>query len=377
MILLPRQIIFKMNIWKLFSFTTSAFCVLTGLLFCASCSTRQSETVGVAAPDSLQNFEVLIDKGDVFDGFILVRKITDPGAQLMLDSRGKVVWFQISDTAIFRPFQAFDDRYLALYSDRVIHEISYAGDTLLNLRYGQNDFDRTLHHEIVLDSDNNILALTKEIVPVDLTSVGGTANDTVVTDGIIKLSRKGEKLWSWSLDQVMDPLDFPDILKDKKDWGHANALFEDEDGNYLISWRDFNQIWKINSTTGDVIWKYGGETIADEDERFYKQHTIHRNLDGDYMLFDNGDKDKRSTSRAVAFSIENNEVFKQTLSIELPDSLFSAKQGSVYQIERDKFLFSSPMKHYLLITDRSGEILWMVRGTEPYYRAEYLENFKQ
>jgi arylsulfate sulfotransferase len=39
---------------------------------------------------------------------------------------------------------------------------------------------------------------------MDLTSVGGTAKDTVKSDGILVLDRKGKKVWSWSVFDVLD-----------------------------------------------------------------------------------------------------------------------------------------------------------------------------
>lgn len=93
------------------------------------------------------------------------------------------------------------------------------------------------------------------------------------------------------------------------------------------------------------------------------------------MIFDNGNKQFRGTSRALAFRLVEGNKFKQTLSIELPDSLFTFKQGSVYQIDKNKFLFSSTMTNYLIITDSIGDILWMAKSNEPFYRAEYLDDF--
>lgn len=163
-----------------------------------------------------------------------------------------------------------------------------------------------------------------------------------------------------------------DIFQIKNDWAHANSLAIDEDGHYLISWRDLDQVWKIDSQTGDIIWKYGDETIHNENEKFRNQHSIHLNLDGDYMVFDNGPNKITWSSRAFMFRDIEDSVYN-TFSISLPDSIFTNKQGSVYQFEEDKFLFSSTMTKDLIVTNRKGEVLWQAKSGIGFYRAYYLD----
>ena len=345
------------------------YLILFGLVF--SC-TKHSQIADLEIPSSLPKFEILVNNDKAFDGYIFLRESVSPGAQFMINSEGRIVWYQLSDTTIIRVYTPYDRSYIALYTNKEIHEITYDGDTLLKLSYGDGGFDKILHHEILKDRNNDILALTKEIIPIDLSELGGKQSDTIKTDGIIKLSETGQKLWSWSLEHVMDPLTYPEINRFKNDWGHANAFAIDDDGHYLISWRDFNQVWKINSESGEIIWKYGAETINRAQDKFYHQHSIHRNLDGDYMVFDNGAANIRSSSRAVGFNSFGDSI-RNTLTIDLPDSLFTFKQGSVYQFAEDRFLFSSTMSKTLIITNRQGDILWLARSGHGFYRAYYLD----
>lgn len=348
---------------------TSLFACLLAAWSLIGCQEKKEEPLII--PSTLASFTVEVGNEQSFDGYIFLRQIVSPGAQLMIDSKGLVKWFQASDTALFRPYTPYEDSYVALYSDRVIHDISYSGDTLVELRYGQNEFDRLLHHEVVKDKDGNYVALTREFLPVDLSEFGGNSIDTIKTDGIIKLSPQGEKIWHWSLDQVVDPLSFEGIKRAKNDWGHANALYIEEDGHYLVSWRDFNAIWKINSETGEVLWKVGHDSFSDKNNYFYKQHGVHRNAEREVVLFDNGDRRERGTSRAYAFQ-EGNPV-RTTDIVTLPDSLFTFKQGSVYEIGEDKWLFSSTMNKRLVITNSEGEVTWMALSDQAFYRAYYLD----
>jgi hypothetical protein len=325
-------------------------------------------------PSDLPKFEILVNNLVEFDGYIFIRKLEDPGRTFMINDEGKVVWYQSSDTTILRVFKPYEDSYLSMRSAKELHEISYRGDTLTKLKYGEGGFDRALHHEVIKDSQDRYVGLTREVMPYDLTRFGGNENDTLITDGILVLSKEGQKIWHWSFDKVLDTIQNVDvdIFQIRNDWAHANALYEDIDGNYVVSWRDLNQVWKINSQSGDIVWIYGAETIENENERFKSQHGIHQNLDGDYMLFDNGPNRAHFSSRAVAFNF-NEDKLENSLIIDLPDSIFTNKQGSVYQYKEDRFLYSVTRTNDLIITNRKGDVLWHAKSDIGFYRAYFLE----
>ena len=185
----------------------------------------------------------------------------------------------------------------------------------------------------------------------------------------------GTKIWEWDIYGHVNPLEYEDIYKMRKDWSHGNSLAFDKDGNYLVSFRNFHQVWKINSSTGEIIWKLGkgGDFDIDPSLYFYSQHAAHLNLFDEVMLFDNGGSD-RKTSRALSFRIENDgKIYPGQINVSLPANLFSFKEGSVYLIENDKLLFCSTRTNYIVITDFDGNILWKLRTSDDYYRATYIE----
>ena len=94
-----------------------------------------------------------------------------------------------------------------------------------------------------------------------------------------------------------------------------------------------------------------------------------------FLLFDNGSRKERMKSRALIFSVKN-DVFKLLNSIELPKDLFSFKQGSVYRIDQDKFLFCSSTNSKIVITDINGNTLWNLSSNFSFYRAYHLTTNK-
>jgi arylsulfate sulfotransferase len=329
-------------------------------------------------PNVLPIFDLVENKGDVFDGYIVMRKSHDPGMEIAINNEGEIVWYNQYKSKLIRPFDIIDGNSIIGLNDfETIRESDFFGNTKFELKYGEKGFDKKLHHEIIKNAQGDIIALTEEYKSYDLSGIGGSKSDTVRGEGILVLDKEGNKKWHWSVFDVTDPTKSKLLPRLKIDWSHANALKIDTDGNYLISFHHFDQIWKIDSNTGNVLWKLGidGDFELDSEAKFYKQHAVHINPLGQLMLFDNGDT-SRMTSRAISFELDEvNMKAELQLSVFLPDSLFSFKQGSAYIIEKNKILFCSSIKKKTVITDFDGNILWQANSDFSYYRAEYISKF--
>lgn len=121
-----------------------------------------------------------------------------------------------------------------------------------------------------------------------------------------------------------------------EDYFHGNSVTETSDGNLLISGRNINSIIKINKTTGDIIWRLGGvksdfRFIADPENGFSHQHSVHELANGHILLFDNGNLRDNPYSRVVEYEV--NEVTKTaTLVWSYTDGRFCLATGSVQRL---------------------------------------------
>src|SRR5690606_23276756 len=226
------------------------------------------------------------------------------------------------------------------------------------------------------DSDGNIFAITFDSKIVDLTSLGGLKNDTVKADGIVVFDKGGKKVWEWSLLDHIDILDFPELMKNKKDLVHANSLSDDGQGFYLMSFRDLNQIWKIDKGTGEVLWKFGenGDFPLAEEDIFSSQQRAHINSVDDLMLLDNGTK--VGQSRAISFALnESQRSAEKKIEIQYPRDLYSTVKGNATMYGKDKVLVCLTDPRSFLITDLAGKLLWKLSiGGDP-YRIEEVHGF--
>ncbi|NML22362.1 PQQ-binding-like beta-propeller repeat protein [Pseudoflavitalea sp. G-6-1-2] len=310
------------------------------------------------------------------DGYMLIYKRETPGIAFIIDPKGQIVWYhQVNGTgfktAHFTNRQSIlcilgNESFQTSYGNQIL-ELSLSGDTLFNQQ------TPVVHHEAILNNDNNIVTISTEEKILDLSAKGGGKRDTVKSDGIIVLDRQGKTIWKWTVFDALDPLSDPQILKDKSDWMHANSLSIDKDGHYLLSFYNNGQIWKIDSKTGKLIWKFGkgGDFKMPEGSVFDNSHAVHINAKNQLMLFDNGTG--KQLSQALAFTLD--ESAKQAslaLQVKLPRDVYSERMGSAYLINDTTVLHTCSKRNTVVLTNLSGRFLWAMKTGIMPYRVEFI-----
>ena len=316
-------------------------------------------------------------------GYVMVYRREVPGSIVLLDVKGNIVWAYQSADAGFKVVRfTKDHNFLCITGTKendsgygnAILELSLNGDTLLYLKKGHRDFQEMIHHEIILNSKNQLVTLCKEERVFDLLSKGGSANDTVNGDGILVLDRRGRRIWKWTVFDELDPLLDDKILKNKKDWMHANSIAIDEDGNYLVSFYNNSQILKINATTGGVLWKFGknGDFEIPANAVFDQAHAVHVTDKGWLMFFDNG-ANKR-ISRSLAFTLDKtSKIAQAVINVRLPPPLYTDRMGSCYLINDTSLLVCASRSKTVALSNLNGKFLWQLKSNQiTSYRAEFI-----
>ncbi len=315
-------------------------------------------------------------------GFLLLNKRESPGFSYIVDTKGRLRWYQTVDNIGIKVTHFTKDKtilsILGTNDDptsygREILEVNLKGDTVLYLKKGEGDFQYIIHHEIIKNNNNQLVTLYVDKRILDLRSVGGAAKDTVAGDGILVMNKEGKKIWQWSVFSVVDPLKDITIVKDKKDWMHANSLSFDIDGNYLVSFYNNGQIWKINSKTGEVMWKFGkGGTFAmPEDCQFSMAHAAHINKNGDLMFFNNGIDKHQSEVYAVKLN-EAKQTAQTSIHIRLPQEVYNDRMGSAYLVNDSTVLVCCSKRHISVLINKKGVLLWSLDTAIPPYRVEFI-----
>ncbi|MDO5981223.1 aryl-sulfate sulfotransferase [Flavivirga spongiicola] len=309
----------------------------------------------------------------ILDGkSMLFNKMSMPSGVFVVDENGKTLWARSSDNFIKMVKLTHRETILTLEdntgnqlgSGNIILETTFSGDTLTYLKQGVNDFKHMAHHDVLLNNQGNFAYIND--IPKD---------NNYVVDGVSVLNPNGQKIWEW---ETTPYISIPTLNNNEfvQPWGNSLTIDESDD-NYIVSFRNLNQIWKVHSLTGDVIWSIGkeGTILLEGNDAFMFQHHAQMVSDNKLLLFDNGSLEDRSYSRIVVYTIDfdNNEA-SLTTNIKLSNTLFSPFMGAV-QLLPNGFLVTSSMTGKIARLNNNGEVLGQLDFSDRIFRASIIENY--
>ena len=245
---------------------------------------------------------VTVDPGHIFLAPFQITGTagSDYGA-LIVDRNGEPLWFKPEQTVTAMNLRV--QRYqgqpvLTWYEGDVLG--GYGGDfliadssyRLLHTVHAANGQHGDLH-EFLITSRNTALITIYANVPADLTSVGGTVAGQL-TEGVIQEIDipTGKVLFEWhsAAEIPLEESLFPSLKNDVADYFHLNSVGVDTDGHLLVSARHTSTVYKLDRTSGRIIWRLGGKhsdfAIVPGAEFSY-QHDVRRHSDGTLTIFDN------------------------------------------------------------------------------------------
>jgi hypothetical protein len=144
----------------------------------------------------------------------------------------------------------------------------------------------------------------------------------------------GRLMWTWHsvghIDLDESYATPPTSAQQVFDYAHLNSIEVESDGDLLVSARNTSTIYKIDRTTGAVVWRLGGKrsdfTIGDG-ASFSWQHDARRQPDGTLTLYD----DSAAPGRSRALVLELDETARTARRVRdfvHPAGLLSTSQGN-------------------------------------------------
>jgi hypothetical protein len=276
----------------------------------------------------------------------------------IVDGRGNVVWFQAAptgDTAADFREQTYNGKpVLTWWQGTGLGSISDGTDVIDNI-HGQQIATVTAGnglttdgHEFLITPQNTALVLSYDVTTADLTSIGGSADQSVI-DGVVQEIdiKTGKVLFSWnSADHVPysaseQPL--PASASTPWDWFHVNAVHLDTDGSLLIDARNTWAAYDVNRHSGAVNWILGGkdstfteqaapgQSLDSAGEIFSWQHDPEALGHNTFTWFDNESAGTPNYpySRVVTVRLDTkHDVATLVNSDDQPDHLSAASQGN-------------------------------------------------
>lgn len=239
------------------------------------------------------------DEERAFQGFTLFAPNTGPGDVYLIDMAGEIAhrWrmpyppglygYLTPDGTLFYNGKTPEDfdRFISgkPWKGGVVLEANWDGEILREVRHPDH------HHDGRKLANGNVILLclaelTDEIAARVRGGRAGTeAEGKIHADYIVELTWDGDEVWRWNSWEHLQP-DEDGIAatnEPREEWTHANTVFEMADGNLLVSFRNPSMVVIVERPSGDIIWKLGPPTLA-------QQHAPVELDNGNILIFDNG-----------------------------------------------------------------------------------------
>jgi hypothetical protein len=307
---------------------------------------------------------------------------------LITDSTGQPVWeYPVANEEIYNfNVQTYQGRpALTWWQGHLSGGHGVGGYVIANQAYEPiahvrpgNGLEADLH-EFFLTDRGTALVTSYITTHVDLTSVGG-AKSGAIEDAVFQEVdlATGRVLLEWhSLDHIpLSESQWPVSTDWPWDYVHLNAVCVDTDGQLLVSSRNTHTVYKVDRSSGEIIWRLGGrrsDFTMGPGASFAWQHDARRQADGTLTLFDNeGSPGAGPQSRAVVLTIDEQRRTAQLKRQFLhPQALQASSLGSVQILPNGNVFVGWGAEPFVSEFSPSGELLFDARLGSGYqtYRA--------
>ena len=268
--------------------------------------------------------DVLTRRSGTADGYIFLAPSSGPGRRggMIIDGTGEPVFFHTTyprTTMDFRPGIFKGAPVLTWWEGKYVVGVGRVGEYVMMdnsyreiARFSAGNGRRPDFHEVLLTDHGTLLVTAYETDSADLRKVGGPRAGKVYGGVVQELALpSGRVLWEWrSLEHVAIAETFQTQVGNPFDYFHINAIDVDTDGNLIVSARNTWAVYKIDRSTGEVIWRLGGrksDFAMGRGTPFAFQHDA-RSHDGGrtITIFDNGPDpgQKKPQSRAMSIALD-------------------------------------------------------------------------
>ncbi|MGH2894360.1 MAG: arylsulfotransferase family protein [Solirubrobacteraceae bacterium] len=238
---------------------------------------------------------------------------------MMLDRQGRLVWFAPAsggprfnlDVQSYRGQPA-----LTWWQGSVANAHGYGLGEIGNDAYHPVQTIRAGHglqtdlHDLQLTARGTALITAYETTTTDLSAIGGSSKGQVFVGHVQEIDlNTGRVLLDWnSLDHVgiaesLQPLPHKG---QGYDYFHLNSIAEMDDGHLLLSARNACALYKVDRSTGEILWRLGGKQSdfsVSSTARFWWQHDARPHGSSVITVFDNAGPDKEKQSRGLVLSV--------------------------------------------------------------------------
>ena len=235
----------------------------------------------------------------------------------------------------------------------VMMEVDWAGNKIWEHR------DKDHHHDARRTSSGGAIYLTVELMDPALASrvKGGnpiTGENGMWADVIVEVDSGGNRVWEWHAAEHLDlELDVVTFNDSRDEWSHGNTVVPLDDDRVMFSFRNISTVGIINKSTGDIVWRLGGEVLA-------QQHDPSLLPNGNILVYDNGSHSAHHAlpfSRVVEVDPKTNQVVWE-YSDNPPYNFFSPYISGARRLPNGNTLITEGMFGRMFQVTPEGDVVW-------------------
>jgi hypothetical protein len=268
---------------------------------------------------------------------------------LIIDRAGTPVWFRPLPSGLqvtnFTTSEYRGKPVLVWWEGKILESGYGQGEAVLVDR-GYREIARVraaggrqmdLHALTLTQRGTALFTCYPESVTMDLSSIGGPKADQVLGSIIQEVDiASGRLLFEWHGLQHIPVSASEEPMAAPYDYLHINSIQPLPDGNLLVSARHTWALYKLERSTGNVIWTLGGKRSdfhIGPDAQFFWQHDALQVSDQVLTVFDNatnGPIDSEKQARGLVLSVDES---RRTVAVRQPyttaQKLLPGAMGSV------------------------------------------------
>ncbi|MBI4534652.1 MAG: aryl-sulfate sulfotransferase [Ignavibacteriae bacterium] len=332
-------------------------------------------------PSDLPRFSITVH-GSPLPGFVMFGTISTAETRkyyaMIVDDAGRVVWYRKFNGSIVDFQKQPGGTYTAFISSTVelprFFEFDRLG-TVLRDYYASGGVETGPHELRVIRTEHYLFGIEHRVM--DLRSIGGRSN-AIVRGIVVEHMNAGMPVLRWnSFDHflVVDAAPDIDLTGQNVNPWHGNAIEIDRDGHLLVSFRNLDEITKINGQAGEIIWRLGGRNnqftfINDPLNGFSHQHGIRRLPNGNIILFDNGNLHTPPLSRPVEYRLdEEAKTAELVWEYRHNPPLHGFALGFAQRLDNGNTLITYGTEPRIIEVDPTGEKRWELVLDDPSHFA--------
>jgi hypothetical protein len=263
-------------------------------------------------------------------------------------------------------------------------ELTPGGDVVRTFAVASGYF--TDPHELLLSFRGTAVTAAHligyDVETFDLSSVGGPSRARLAVHTIERHDAAGALTFRWSAGSLFAISDWPLPNPNAFDLEHPSSLAVDADGGYVVSFQGMDEVTKIDSTSGAVVWRLGGrhnqfEIRDDPLNGFLGQHDVQVLPNGNLLMLDDHFRGIPAPARAVEYALDTRGMVARMVWQYRPaTAVISPIMGSAQRLSSGSTLVGFGAAGRVDEVQGDGVVVWSATlksdataAPIPFYRA--------